>query len=82
MNAFAMGPAEIIVILVVSIVVAAAVAVALALVIAWGRKSSKAPETKVKTADTRLRELAGLRENGLDTEDEYRELRAAILERI
>ena len=82
MNAFAMGPAEIIVILVVSIVVAAAVGGGLALVLAWGRKSSKAPEAKVKTADTRLRELDGLRENGLVTEDEYRDLRAAILEKI
>jgi cytochrome c-type biogenesis protein CcmH/NrfG len=82
MSAFAMGPAEIIVILVVSVVVAAAVAVLLALVFAWGRKSTKPPETEVKTADTRLRELGELHESGLITEDEYRKLRAAILENV
>lgn len=82
MNAVAIGSAEILVILVLCIVVTAAIAVGLALVLAWSRKSSIKSEPKVKTVDARLREIGGLRENGLVTEDEYRGLRAAILEEI
>ena len=82
MNAFAMGPAEIIVILVVSVVVGAAVAVGLAFVCAWCRKASKAPGTGAKTTESRLRELDGLRESGLVAEEEYQERRAAILKEI
>ena len=82
MNAFAMGGAELIVILVVSVIVAAAVAIGLACVFALGRKLSKTPGTGAKTAESRLRELDGLRESGLVTEEEYQERRAAILNEI
>ena len=82
MNAFAIGPAELIVVLVVSVVVSGVVAGLLAVVFAWGRKSSKVPSTSSGTVDARLRELDGLRESGLVTGDEYRDLRAAILKEI
>jgi cytochrome c-type biogenesis protein CcmH/NrfG len=82
MNAFAMGGAELLVILVVSVIVAGAVTIGLACVFAPGRKSPTTRGTNAKTAESRLRELDGLRESGLVTEEEYQESRAAILKEV
>ena len=78
MNAFMMGGAEIVVILVLIVIVAAVVAIGVACVLAVGRKSGKMPGTGAKTAESRLRELGGLRENGLITEEEYQPRRVLI----